>query len=638
MRYYIETKKHLFMKANILHLLAVSALVALAVAFSACTPGTRIVDYPLIDGANTDNLAVERVEASDTATILHCRGFNRPHFWIRLAKETTLLADGQRFALIGAEGIEPGEMLWMPDSGDSCFTLKFEPLPKDVKKFDLSEGDEQGSWRIYGIDLTGRQREAFPSGLPQSLRQSPKADTTDALEYAFSIGESEIRLHVMGYREGMNSPVIYLNNLFQGQQELPVSMDAASATGTLKPTLYGTGRAMVVMDDRTYGDFCIAPGEQVDVYMDPSSIYELVHKLRHPELVKPRKSLWTLGSRYDALNNQPLPEQDPRENLPYYLPTYDTTSDACTDSLVASYQLLRNQLESTGLSPLMRRDYLAGKACEVIRTLDMADRQRIYAYASQHKDIPREKITFRPDPIQPHHFERLITEAGFDLNDPLLLMQFESISLTMVPVDDLNTAKYGLLCYLKKGAEAAHLAERGTLTDSQLQELDGWPNPFYAEMCRRIIAHNQEVTAAGKNRITPTPDVPKEKLFEAIIAPHKGKVILVDFWNTWCGPCRAALRANEPLKSGELADENLVWIYIANETSPMATYLESIPQIKGIHYRLNPEQWAYLTGEKMFNIDGIPSYVVVQKDGRAALRNDLRDHSQLVSTLKEALK
>ena len=112
----------------------------------------------------------------------------------------------------------------------------------------------------------------------------------------------------------------------------------------------------------------------------------------------------------------------------------------------------------------------------------------------------------------------------------------------------------------------------------------------------------------------------------------------MDFWNTWCGPCRAALRANEPLKSGELADENLVWIYIANETSPMATYLESIPQIKGIHYRLNPEQWAYLTGEKMFNIDGIPSYVVVQKDGRAALRNDLRDHSQLVSTLKEALK
>ena len=625
------------MKTKLQHQLVLAALVALNIAFTACTQGTRIVDYPLVEGANTGNLAVERIEASDTATILHCRGFNRPHFWIRIAKETSLLADGKRFALIGAEGIEPGEMLWMPDSGDSCFTLTFEPLQKGTKKFDLSEGDNEDCWRIYGIDLTGRQREAFPSELPQSLRQSPKADANDALEYAFSVGESEIRLHVIGYRVGMKNPIIYLNNPFLGQQELPVNMDATSATDTLKPTLYGSGRAFLVMDGYSYGDFCIAPGEQVDVYMDPSTIYENVHQLRHPELVKPRKSCWTQGSRYDVLNNQPLPLQDPRENLSYYLPTYDTTADACTDSLIASYQLLSKQLESTKLSPLMRRSYLADMACELIRKLDMADRQRIYEYASQHRDIPREKITFRPDPIKPIHFERLITEAGIDLNDPLLLIQHESINLTAVPVDDLNTDKYGLLCYLKKGAEAAHLAERGTLADSQLQELDRWPNPFYAQMCRRIMEHNQEVTAAGKDRITPTPDVPKEKLFEAIIAPHKGKVILVDFWNTWCGPCRAALRANEPLKSGELANENLVWIYIANETSPMATYLECIPQIKGIHYRLNPEQWEYLTSEKQFNIDGIPSYVLVQKDGRAALRNDLRDHAQLVNTLKEAL-
>lgn len=82
------------------------------------------------------------------------------------------------------------------------------------------------------------------------------------------------------------------------------------------------------------------------------------------------------------------------------------------------------------------------------------------------------------------------------------MIQHESINLTAVPVDDLNTAKYGLLCYLKKGAEAAHLAERGTLIDSQLQELDRWPNPFYAQMCRRIMEHNQEVAAARKNRMT----------------------------------------------------------------------------------------------------------------------------------------
>ena len=53
------------------------------------------------------------------------------------------------------------------------------------------------------------------------------------------------------------------------------------------------------------------------------------------------------------------------------------------------------------------------------------------------------------------------------------------------------------------------------------------------------------------------------------------------------------------------------------------------------HYRLNDKQWAYLCDQ--FKIDGIPSYVVVDKDGTYKLRNDLRDHSKLVPTLQEKL-
>ena len=80
-------------------------------------------------------------------------------------------------------------------------------------------------------------------------------------------------------------------------------------------------------------------------------------------------------------------------------------------------------------------------------------------------------------------------------------------------------------------------------------------------------------------------------MFTSIISKFKGKVLLVvDFWATWCGPCRMANKMMVPMKE-ELKGKDIVYLYITGETSPLKTWENMIPDIHGEHFRLTDTQW-----------------------------------------------
>ncbi len=109
------------------------------------------------------------------------------------------------------------------------------------------------------------------------------------------------------------------------------------------------------------------------------------------------------------------------------------------------------------------------------------------------------------------------------------------------------------------------------------------------------------------------PDSPADQLFEAIIEKYRGKVVFVDFWATWCGPCLQGIKMIAPLKE-EMAGKDVVFLYLTGPSSPLATWPNMIPDIKGAHYRLSNDQWNYLCNK--FKVNGIPHYVLV---GRTAV-------------------
>ena len=78
-------------------------------------------------------------------------------------------------------------------------------------------------------------------------------------------------------------------------------------------------------------------------------------------------------------------------------------------------------------------------------------------------------------------------------------------------------------------------------------------------------------------------EVAADSLLQVITRPYRGKMVLVDMWNTWCGPCMRAMKNLKPLKE-ELKE--VVYLYIADETSPEGKWKVTIPDIHGIHLSL----------------------------------------------------
>ena len=110
-------------------------------------------------------------------------------------------------------------------------------------------------------------------------------------------------------------------------------------------------------------------------------------------------------------------------------------------------------------------------------------------------------------------------------------------------------------------------------------------------------------------------EVAADSLLQVITRPYRGKMVLVDMWNTWCGPCMRAMKNLKPLKE-ELKE--VVYLYIADETSPEGKWKVTIPDIHGIHCRISNEQSTALAN--LYEYPGIPTYFVINREGEISYK------------------
>jgi thiol-disulfide isomerase/thioredoxin len=90
----------------------------------------------------------------------------------------------------------------------------------------------------------------------------------------------------------------------------------------------------------------------------------------------------------------------------------------------------------------------------------------------------------------------------------------------------------------------------------------------------------------------------------------KGKVVFVDFWASWCGPCRQSLPQYEKLRS-ELADKQfaMIAINLDEEAADASAFLKQHP----VNYTILRDP----AGEvpKAFGLAGMPTSYLIDGDG-----------------------
>jgi thiol-disulfide isomerase/thioredoxin len=608
--------------------------------FSCSEKRPAVVERPIFESCNSDVIQIEKIEMNDTATVMHIHAFFQPDSWIRIDKESYIRKSGgdEKWVVTKSEGIELSEEFHMPESGEATFKLFFPPLPPEVTIIDFIESDCEDCCKIWGIHLLPGSKITFMP-LPKKGKMKESLPVT-----AYSSQPAKISGKFFGYIKGENPKTvgIYYTNVVNVEQltvELPVA-DDGSFSGEV-----AVGFPSIV--NSSLGHLFLVPGKELKVFTDLKKKSRYESKLRADK--EPGDSIYQYfeGSPLSFAEIKAIEEMDRIVTDPvrFFDDINGMKADEYKNYLLGILKEKTGKIKQSNLSLHVQLLMECNVKLEAVNLLLLYELLITEAFMQADQNAGKTETNFTPEKPGEDYYSFLngmITDEMVYF--PYYAMIESSIRQNPIfaaPGEEDKSPEVKFAFFKEKAAsllgtdtgiffDIARLQIYGEriqqmkfYTDAEKEEIKNAfsPCPEYAQALinenDRIKKWIEDNYSNSEVIINETPGVEESKVFDAIIAKYKGKIVIVDFWATWCRPCLQAMETIKPLKT-ELQAQGVVFLYLTGESSPMGEWYKKIPDIHGEHYRVSDRQWSFLC--QQFDIRGIPTYMIYNKNGKQIMK------------------
>ncbi|WP_162304950.1 TlpA family protein disulfide reductase [Sphingobacterium olei] len=170
--------------------------------------------------------------------------------------------------------------------------------------------------------------------------------------------------------------------------------------------------------------------------------------------------------------------------------------------------------------------------------------------------------------------------------------------------------------------------------------MDSYLTKIEPEDAEALMSKYNDYTNLATGKMAPDFTLKSLEGNDVSLKDFKGKVVYLDFWASWCAPCRHEMKNGSPKLHEKFKDnKDVVFLYVSLD-SKVDAWKKAIAddKIEGIHLLSQATSGVNTPIAKAFNITGIPRYVIIGKDGKI-VDNDAPRPSQDITAekIKEAL-